>query len=241
MAGRVVILPLLSKAETRRHANTVLALRRYWIARPRAPSHFHSLGVNAYMDLAGGAAGRSRYASRVQSSNDCLRAHFAPLLEAVSAAIAEHMGEPTTLHHPFALPGMHIWEGRAIPRARGASLHFDLQHQLLKWPPELKPERSATLSFTVALRLPADGGSLWTWDYSYADYRAARRSGRPHRLRDVAAATPTEHVYELGSLVLHSGHVLHQIAPVARRHPGDVRITLQGHGIRAGGAWLLYW
>jgi hypothetical protein len=42
-------------------------------------------------------------------------------------------------------------------------------------------------------------------------------------------------------MMLHSGHILHQIAPVAETDPEDERITLQGHGLYCAGTWFLYW
>ena len=42
-------------------------------------------------------------------------------------------------------------------------------------------------------------------------------------------------------MVVHSGHVLHQIAPISVVGGDDRRITLQGHGMWASGAWRLYW
>jgi hypothetical protein len=47
--------------------------------------------------------------------------------------------------------------------------------------------------------------------------------------------------YEPGKMVTHSGHYLHQIAPLAEVHPGDERITLQAHSARTEHGWILYW
>jgi len=53
--------------------------------------------------------------------------------------------------------------------------------------------------------------------------------------------TARHHAYQPGTLVLHSGHMLHQIAPVPSVEPDDERIALQGHGIFYDGGWKLYW
>jgi hypothetical protein len=220
----------------------VLSLRRHWIPRPKLPTSFFTLGVNGYLDLAGDPGGQWRYIDNVVESNARLTTHFASLLGAVRVALAGHLGEPATFDHPFAFPGMHIWESEAIPVARGASLHFDLQHEWLVWPPGVEPDRSATISFTLPLQLPGAGAALRTWDYTYEEFRAARRAARPTRLREAAAThRSTDHRYNVGTMVVHSGHVLHQIAPVDSVGHEDRRITLQGHGMRAAGAWHLYW
>ena len=57
----------------------------------------------------------------------------------------------------------------------------------------------------------------------------------------IASRTVAYHPYRIGGLVLHSGHKVHQIAPANDGQRGDERITLQGHGIRCGGVWNLYW
>ena len=49
------------------------------------------------------------------------------------------------------------------------------------------------------------------------------------------------HPYTEGSCALHSGHLVHQIGPIPETVAGDARITLQGHALRCGGVWRLYW
>jgi hypothetical protein len=45
----------------------------------------------------------------------------------------------------------------------------------------------------------------------------------------------------LPTMAVHSGRLLHQAAPGRDLAPGDERITVQGHGVLAGGVWELYW
>lgn len=47
--------------------------------------------------------------------------------------------------------------------------------------------------------------------------------------------------YQVGQLIIHSGHTIHQAAPGKNLQPDDERITLQGHGIFSQGSWQLYW
>ena len=46
--------------------------------------------------------------------------------------------------------------------------------------------------------------------------------------------------YEPGSIVVHDGHVLHQIEAWPAGE-GVCRITMQGHGIFLAGKWHIYW
>ena len=46
--------------------------------------------------------------------------------------------------------------------------------------------------------------------------------------------------YTVGKLFYHTGHVLHQIIPGYKLQEGDRRITLQGHGIKCDGKWIIY-
>jgi hypothetical protein len=81
------------------------------------------------------------------------------------------------------------------------------------------------------------------WPFTYQQVCAFhRQTCSPLTLDDMAALTePTYVPYFPGVLVLHSGQQLHQIAPMSKIHPGDERITLQGHGFWHAGAWHLYW
>ena len=86
--------------------------------------------------------------------------------------------------------------------------------------------------------MPRHGGGLRTWDVSN-DERRARSDKLPDELTH--GRPLTHHAYERGHMALHSGHLLHQIAPGVDLQPDDQRITLQGHGVRTGGVWRLYW
>ena len=51
----------------------------------------------------------------------------------------------------------------------------------------------------------------------------------------------TGKTHSIGTLVVHSGHQLHQIAGTKDGRPGDARITLQAHALRVDGEWVMYW
>ena len=100
-----------------------------------------------------------------------------------------------------------------------------------------------TLSFTLPLNLPKQGGGLKFWHGLSVE--SMRDYIRKDRFGDVATAAHTTSSdtlrYTVGRLVLHNGHTLHQMAGVSKFSVTDERITLQGHGVFADGGWRLYW
>ena len=47
--------------------------------------------------------------------------------------------------------------------------------------------------------------------------------------------------YEEGVIVVHKGLLLHEIMPVEDVREGDMRITLQGHGVFTGACYDIFW
>lgn len=222
-------LPLLDEDACAAVRAQVHALRPYWVGRhPEAP--FFTLGAASYLDASAG----TRYATLAAQVNPQLAAAFAPLYARVCAALSERLSEPVQLAERQALPGFHVFLAHPAFARPVARLHCDLQHELLDWEHPVE----ATLSFTLPVALPASGGGMEVWAIDTDDWLALSLPERKAALehlprRDVA--------YEAGALALHSGRLLHRIAPAAEVAPGDERITLQGHGVRVNGAWQLYW
>lgn len=230
--SRVAIsnIPLLSDAECGQVRDTLMALRGRWLGRhPAMP--FYTLGAASYIDALGDAPA---YASLAREHNPLLRQHFAGLYERVLAVLAQALGEPVQYAHRLGLPGFHIFlSAKAFEQAIG-SIHFDLQYLLHDWQGDVV-DLANPISFTLAIALPRHGGGLNTWEVSYAD----QADQTPDEL--ARGRTPVLHTYLRGHLALHSGHLMHQLAPGIDLQPDDERITLQGHGVRVAGVWQLYW
>lgn len=226
------VTDLLTVDECNNVANSVLELREDWTV--RSPSGmFFTLGVNAYMDLAHAEDSEASYFGPARRTNEMLREHFAGVYERLLQVLEGELALPTRFAPDLALPGFHIWTGLGIPHSSGASIHFDLQYErLLARRPYT--DASGTMSFTLPIRLPAAGSSLLVWpNFQY-----------PDDLRRVGASKQTDPEivdYHVGSAILHTGHVLHQIGPTPSVQPDEVRITLQGHGILVDDSLLLYW
>ena len=228
-------VPMLSASACDSAVAGVLAHRAHWVQ--RGPSEFYTLGAASYLDA---EPGYNQHASEL---NPVLREAFAPLYRELAGRLETALGEPVRYADEKALPGFHLWGVPGIPTGPVASLHFDLQYLRLSWPPDAHRDTRRSLSFTLPLQLPRLGGGLTTWDTTYERVNAFyARTGFAGTLADLAALI-TERVepYTRGELVVHSGHLLHRIAPVPEVAPDDLRVTLQGHGLYFAGAWQLYW
>lgn len=115
---------------------------------------------------------------------------------------------------------------------------LDRQFEDIPWQHPGELDFDQPVSFTLPLRLPAAGGGLNTWP---ADWRHCHDS--PLLIPELLVRSLECHrvAYTEGVLMVHSGHMLHQIAPAPDMCSGDRRITLQGHALPRRGVYQLYW
>ncbi len=221
--------------------STVHLLKSYW-SQVNPPSDFYTLGVASYIEFCKPEDARIEYYGKAQRYNPVLKEYFSGLLENVRGTLERQLGEPVKYMEDFAIPGFHIWLTEAIPTHQTASVHFDLQYQRLNWPSSGEVEYDKPISFTLPIKLPTEGGGMNVWDLSYREITNLVEQGIPVDMEEMQVGrTQFQYEYSLGKLVMHSGHFLHQIAPVPGVQPGDERITLQGHALRCGGHWQVYW
>jgi hypothetical protein len=236
-ARTVSDVELLSAEESRDVRDRVHALGDHW-RRRREEAPFFTLGVASYIDAA--ANGFAAYSEAAQASNGLLVEHFADLYERVEAAVAAHLGAPVAYHPGFARPGFHVFLSHELFGNPSASLHFDRQYEHLDWSAVGEVEFDQQLSYTLSVALPARGAGLLVWNVNDLDLRPLDDEAKKEVMRE--NRVPEVHPYRVGGLALHSGHQLHQIAPMKQMGPEDERITLQGHALPAGdGRWILYW
>jgi hypothetical protein len=229
-------IALLDQAACDAIVDEVLAHRSQWVR--RIPSaEFYTLGAASYLDDG------AQYDELAARMNPILRDRFGALYAALRAAIERVTGERVRYCDAKALPGFHVWGVPGIPTAGDASLHFDLQYERLHWPAHASIDFTRPLSFTLPVRLPRLGGGLSVWDTTHDRVQAFyMRTGFLGTIDDIASLlVERREAYACGELVVHSGHLLHRIAPVAEVHSDDVRMTLQGHALFVDGAWQLYW
>ena len=89
-----------------------------------------------------------------------------------------------------------------------------------------------------AIAMPKAGAGLYFWEQPLHE-TPDRRDEALIALGE--AKESTYYGYELGELFVHDGLHLHAIAGDRVAEPGEVRATLQGHGIFTQGSWQIYW
>ncbi|MGH3379378.1 MAG: hypothetical protein ACRDP6_32065 [Actinoallomurus sp.] len=236
MIDTIDVLTETGSAELR---ETVRGLRRYWTPRGPEPAVFFTLGAPSYLDLTPNP-GSDDYQRHADVSRPVLLDSVGWLYENLAKLLSEYLSAPVDYPDHLGLPGFHIWLAAAVFTKPSAPMHFDLQYRSIGWPPETDLTRH--ISFTLPLRLPAAGGGLNVWDVSHDQFRHAIAKGWIESVTDLKRFHALHYIpYALGRMVIHSGHLLHQVAPSSSVQPDDERLTLQGHGIWCADRWLLYW
>lgn len=226
-------LDFLTPEEAKSTLEKVMALKDHWIDRSQGFYPFFTLGANLYIDA---TSDEAPYRKRVQEMNPILKANFSDLYDKLIALFQEAYEIPVTFVDGLALPGFHIFLASKVFYEKGGSTHFDMQYQKIKWPYK-DIDYETPISFTCPLSLPKAGAGLEYWDITQD--MVEKMTGE--ELAKARAVKPHYFGYSLGKIVLHQGLILHQIAPTKEIHPGDARITLQGHGLLCDGALRLYW
>ena len=227
-------LALLSSEECAHVREAVLELRPLWTSWfPGIP--FFTVGAASYKDAQ--TNGLAAYREKARATNPILMERFGWLLERLRAELSRAFGAPFSFDEELAVPGFHVFLYHDSFTKPVASVHFDLQHKQLDWSRHEGADTDGQLSLTLAIRLPACGAGLRLWPMTFAD--ASRMT--KDELRALVATEPELHVYREGSLVVHSGYQLHQIAPAAGMREDDERITLQAHAVPTKAGYVLYW
>ena len=228
-------VPLLDAEECARVLERVQAHRDAWTQRyPGLPSY--TLGAASYLDSGPGRSGA--YYAKAAALNPLLEREFGWLYERLLAALVEHLETAAAFAPRAARPGFHVFLAHEAFRRPLGRIHLDRQFMGLDWPDDGEIDFSRPVSYTLAIRLPASGAGLRTWEIDAAEFDAMDPAARERIGREMA---PEYVPYEEGTMVCHSGMLLHQIAPAADLRPDDMRVTLQGHALPGRDGYLLYW
>ena len=240
LAEEIIVESILTKEQCEKVSADIHHLKQFWIQRGK--SNFFTLGAASYLDFSELADLHDDYYSKARKYNLILQQNFGWLYQLIQAAIERNFQAKTQYTTDLAIPGFHIWQFPGIFTKPTASIHFDLQYQNLKWQDFEKVDFSRSISFTLPIQLPKCGGGLNVWHLKYEEFVDAYNKGLVVQVEEMQSSKKqTFHSYKVGNLVIHSGHSLHQIAPVEQAYEDDERITLQGHGIYCDGEWQLYW
>jgi hypothetical protein len=196
----------------------LVAIEDRWLKRGPA---FFTLGAAAYLDLCSQAGSRTLYDQRARAANPLIHEHFSSLLDAVAEQVSVYVGGSCQFAGGWALPGFHIFRHASLQQTLRDNFHLDLQFMRLSLKADLD---TPSVTFTLPIENPANGAGLELCRV-VADKPAGETRVEP---------------YYVGELLVHTGRELHRRA----HYPASMscqRITLQGHGIKEDGTWLLYW
>ena len=213
-----------------------------WVDRsPGAKQVFFTFGRATYLDVClEGADAEKDYYSKIQRNNSVLLSNFHELYEQVRVMLQELLQAPVCYSDYLAIPGFHIFLGAGIAGAGQGRAHFDVQYSRLRL--RSTPDAVSPLSITLPLQLPSGGSGLEIWNITLESYERAVRHGWESSLEEYAChRVKAYHSYACGVLAVQMGLILHRISSPGPILPDDRRITFQGHGLRFGGEWHLYW
>lgn len=229
-------IQLLSETDSASLVESIDGLRDEWTHRWEGLP-FWTLGAASYLDAA--ERGFAYYAEKARATREVLDREFSSLYASVCGALSDIVEAPAELAENLARPGFHIFDFHPDFMLNKASAHYDLQYELLEWDGYEDVDRDSQISFTLPLALPEAGGGLSLWNLDWLEMRELTEEQRRERIRD--NRKPEELQYHVGAMFVHGGHRLHQMTPMRQGSAGDRRITLQGHAIRSGSRWLVYW
>jgi hypothetical protein len=218
MAFEPKYVRMLDAAACTRAHELVTSMRRYWTSRHETLPSF-TLGAACYLDVPD--HGFDEYYRRLVRGNLLLLRRFGWLYEQLRLTLERELGATVNFTSRYALPGFHLFEGHPELRRLEPKAHVDLQDRDLDWEDGGARLPDTRMSFTVPITVPACGAGLWIWDERQKDRRY--------------------YAYTPGEMLLHSGDRVHQIANEHLPEPGEVRLTMQGHGRKTNDVWVLYW
>jgi len=234
ISNPVSSLNLLAEEECSQVRSTVYELKEFWLKRnPDIP--FYTLGAASYLDA---TIEPQNYYSKALLYNRILWDRLGWLYERLADRLAQLLKARTSYHQNYALPGFHVYLACKLFEQPIASIHCDFQYKLINWESGDHTDFNNPISFTLAISLPKFGGGLNTWNLHHQEIVNISHS---EFVQLVKSRTKTYYPYQMGELILHSGHTLHQIAPAKNIQPDDERITLQGHALFSQGSWQIYW
>lgn len=224
---------VLTAQEARDVRDKIHALRPYW-SHQGAMNAFWLLGTSAYIE--GQRQGGIAYTFAAKRTNPFMEAAFGELYARVRAALEQALGEPVRYSARHALPGFHIFLADPAFELPVCKIHVDQPYNHVDWPSWELVDKTRTLSFTLSIALPSSGAGLRIWE-QISPEDALTGPSLEDQTRDLP---PTFHRYQVGRMVLHDGHSVHQIAPFRTDGPDEERTTLQGHAVGTPTGWIAY-
>lgn len=251
-SGSIQEVEILSDQESEKVRKIVLSLKNKW-----TPRHLkypvYSLGAVNYFDIP--EHRNPPYMKYAKECNPILWKNLDWMYKILKDKLSIILGRPVGFNHNIALPGFHIFEFHDVFRKPesvthheffrrrdnpstypGVPIHADTSYLLINW--DLDTDLNNPLSFTVGIDLPETGSGLKVWNLRLNE---TFNHSEDEILSLIQSRTSKLYCYKPGRLILHDGKSYHQAWSGEDIKPGEMRMTLQGHGIFTKGQWILYW
>lgn len=161
-------LPFLKPDVCAELSRRVRLQRGAWVPRhPNAPSY--TLGPASHLDAAG-PGGLAEYEKACEVYNPQMNEAFVDFYIALCERLSAHLRAPVVMHDRFARPSFHILEAHPAFEKPSPSTSGLLQAQLLPW--GVDAAKLPTLSFSMAVEMPASGAGLDVWAVDVADRKS---------------------------------------------------------------------
>jgi hypothetical protein len=167
------------------------------------------------------------YRAAARSSNRELYRHFRLAHERIAAFFEHRYGVPVVYAEDLAVPGFHVFSFEYPGSFPGGGWHMDGMAFQVPFFADRRAEIEGVLNFTVPFEIP-DGGSGMNFEDSI-----------PGSLTPGGGAAVTL-PFRPGAMLFTEADHWHRIGDSHCLSPGR-RITMQGHGLRFRGRWVLFW
>jgi len=159
----------------------------------------------------------------------------------------------------LAYPGFHLFYPFEYCDEPYCPVHLDSQfnYHLESLDKIYNKVEEDVITFTLSILLPKSGAGLYYWPLEKINSTVEEASNFYIDIIDEGEKLLKEGIsrkeyeekikpnyleYKEGYMSLFKGHLLHQIAPWKQPiYPDEERITLQGHGIKCDGKYIIYW
>lgn len=223
---------LLTPAECNQASATVLGLRRHWLACREVHPHF-VLGAWTFQHATSGV---KRYYEIAARYNPILREHFGFVYDRLAKSLSTFLAAPVAYHDRMGLPTFKVFLASGSREAALGHPHFDYPMcRPFRWAAPKRPEKEF-ITFVMPVAMPGAGAGIDVWDFDVE----AHEKLSPARQAFELSCGHRHHPYRLGALTIQRGYVYHRAAGTTAFATSEARITLQGHGIKRSGKWVLY-
>jgi hypothetical protein len=243
------LFQMLNQEECDSYLDKIHSLKNHWIQRSAKKLPFFTLGMAAYQDRKGeyhNLKKRARY-------NKILHENFSELYGKLIPTLSKILKAPVEIYDKVSIPGFHIYmphkELKDSKSVHQSTPHLDTQFRVVFKEKGIKPEDF--VSFTLALQCSKKSGlNLWepkiklpknvldeVTEDTFGFYFGTSKLSR--YIEQAMFEKPTTFLkYKPGSLAVHQGIYFHYPVLGTGLVP---RITLQGHGVKKKGKFLLFW